>query len=110
MNYNLSKDFFCDKCNQKKSTDGALIQRDPRINYNICKECRYVLIDLLNKSEWETLISFLQPERLNPETSNWCEKGIHYRKGTMFDCAHEWECCVCHAIIRRCDSLNSIEI
>jgi len=63
--------FQCDKCRETKSTDGALMHRDPRIDYCICRLCRDQLVDLLQKAEWETTILFLQPERLN----EWARKG-----------------------------------
>ncbi len=59
--------FSCDKCKQTKHFDGSLCGRDPRLFYKICKECRDILVDLLSQTERKTLLSFLQPERLNPE-------------------------------------------
>lgn len=57
--HELVEEFKCDKCTQIKSIDGALIHRDPRIDYCICRECRDVLVDLLGKVEFETVLSFL---------------------------------------------------
>jgi hypothetical protein len=61
------KEFVCDKCKVKKTTDGSLMNRDPRISYCICRECRDILVSLISQIEFETIISFLQPERSKRE-------------------------------------------
>lgn len=54
------KEFLCDKCKKKSSTDGSLLNRDPKLSYCICRTCRDELVILLSQAELNTVMNFLK--------------------------------------------------
>ncbi len=53
------KSFVCEKCNTVKPTDGAVLHRDPKLNYCICRECRDKLVKLLDEETLSITKQFL---------------------------------------------------
>ena len=60
MELHLPTDYLgCDRCLRIKFFEGALINRDPRLSYCICRECRDELVKLLEEVEFNTVKEFL---------------------------------------------------
>jgi len=76
--------FSCEKCKEEKPTDGALLNRDPRMNYCICRECRDKLVILLKHTELRAVHWFLGREFVETEKEKTQYIDVSYPKFTGF--------------------------